>query len=749
MTQQPDGPQPEKAESDALDRPVPLRCRQDLEICRLRFGKKYYWGVKDPISLRYYHLCDEEYGILQMLNGQVTLRDIAAEFERRFAPLKLSFANLQSFLSNLAHERLAVADISGYGRTLLEHTRRASKQAFVTKLTNITALRLPGYDPEPLLTWLYPKCRWLFSRPAVLVMLAIIFSALGLLFAQHSYMWGRLPEFNAFFSLQNALWLAVAIALTKIVHELGHALTCRHFGGECHQMGILFLVFVPCLYCDVSDSWMLRDKWHRMAVGAAGMIVELVIASLCTWLWWFSYPGWLNSLCLNMMVVCSINTLLLNGNPLLRYDGYYLLADGIEIPNLKQQSAVIVQHTLLKWFTGIDDLNDRAVTDRPRLLLFAYGMASILYRCFIMVAILWLVDSVLEQYRLQIFTKVLAFIMLAGLLAAPVMQVAALVRGGERGLRDRVNWSRLLFRLGFVAALAFAILFYPWPYHIKAPVYVQPQNAQRIYVEEPGQLLKFASAGSEVTDGQTLAVLQSHDLRLDIERLRGQKALVEAWLANARIERRSNPESEQQIPAYQERLADIQQQLQRRLADQRKLTLTASRAGTVYSVPARKSSTTHEELPFWSGRPNDPQNNGCFLETGTLVCLVGEPESREAILSVDQSDISFIETGQTVRMIFDERPADILTGTVVEIAEEPVDTQRLQESLSRESPDGAQRNPDATPATTYLVRVAIDAAQSAADVRIWASGRAKIDVGPFALYHRLLRFTRRTFRFEH
>ena len=126
--------------------------------------------------------------------------------------------------------------------------------------------------------------------------------------------------------------------MTKVLHEFGHGLSCKHFGGECHEMGVMILVLTPCLYCNVSDSWMLPNKWHRAAIGAAGMYVEVVLASICTFIWWFTEPGLFNYLCLNVMFICSVSTVMFNANPLLRYDGYYILADILEIPNLRQKA---------------------------------------------------------------------------------------------------------------------------------------------------------------------------------------------------------------------------------------------------------------------------------------------------------------------------------------------------------------------------------------------------------------------------
>ena len=90
----------------------------------------------------------------------------------------------------------------------------------------------------------------------------------------------KLPAFHEFFGMKNWLWLAVTLAITKVIHEFGHGLSCKRFGGECHEMGLMLLVLTPCLYCNVSDSWMLPSKWRRAAIGAAGMYVEIVMASV-------------------------------------------------------------------------------------------------------------------------------------------------------------------------------------------------------------------------------------------------------------------------------------------------------------------------------------------------------------------------------------------------------------------------------------------------------------------------------------
>ena len=174
-------------------------------------------------------------------------------------------------------------------------------------------------------------------------------AAAALVFTHFDAFQARLPTFQQFFAGHNWLLLAAALAGAKVLHEFGHGLACKRFGGECHEMGVMLLVFTPCLYCNVTDSWMLPSKWRRAAIAAAGMYVELALAAGATFLWWFSNPGIVNSLSLNTMFICSVSTLAFNANPLLRYDGYYILSDLLEIHNLRQKADAVIRRAVTRW----------------------------------------------------------------------------------------------------------------------------------------------------------------------------------------------------------------------------------------------------------------------------------------------------------------------------------------------------------------------------------------------------------------
>ena len=165
----------------------------------------------------------------------------------------------------------------------------------------------------------------------------------------------KLPDYHEFFSFKTVVYLWVALGVVKVIHEFGHGLSCKAFGGEVHEMGVLLLCLSPALYCNVSDAWTLPNKWHRIIISAAGIYVELIIAAIATFVWWNTptHP-FINNMSLSLMVVCSVSTVVFNANPLMRYDGYYVLADWLEIPNLRDRSNRFLKNLVLEHCLGIE-----------------------------------------------------------------------------------------------------------------------------------------------------------------------------------------------------------------------------------------------------------------------------------------------------------------------------------------------------------------------------------------------------------
>ncbi|MFM7831438.1 MAG: hypothetical protein ACKPJD_06585, partial [Planctomycetaceae bacterium] len=199
------------------------------------------------------------------------------------------------------------------------------------------SFRWRGPDPTPLLDWLVPCLQRLWQPQFARLLPGFVLLAFAAVLLSLSRLQAELPDLAALLTVTNLTALAIAITAARLLHELGHAIACRWFGGECHELGVMVIVFFPLLYCDVSDSRRFPTA-QRIAVAAAGIVVELLLAATAAVLWLLSYPGFLHSLFLNLLLFCSLNTLLINGNPLLRYDGYYVLSDLLAIPNLWQQA---------------------------------------------------------------------------------------------------------------------------------------------------------------------------------------------------------------------------------------------------------------------------------------------------------------------------------------------------------------------------------------------------------------------------
>ena len=181
---------------------------------------------------------------------------------------------------------------------------------------NILFIKIPIIDPERLLTGCTRTSGGSTRGRSSLSASCSMLLALCLVGSQWKTFYDKLPDFQSFFNWWTIMSFWVCLAGVKIIHEFGHGLTAKHYGGEVHEMGMLFLVLTPALYCDVTDSWLLPNKWRRIWISAAGIYVECFLASIATFVWWYSTPGLLNSLAMATMFICSVNTIMFNANPL-------------------------------------------------------------------------------------------------------------------------------------------------------------------------------------------------------------------------------------------------------------------------------------------------------------------------------------------------------------------------------------------------------------------------------------------------
>ncbi len=730
-------------------RPLALKMRADLTAHRQRYQGQTYWVVKEPIGLKYFRFQEEEFAVLNMLKEGASLEDIKTQFEKEFAPHKITYQDLQQFIGTLHRSGLVISDAPGQGKQLRKRRDERVRKEFLAKLSNVLAIRFKGIDPDKILNWTFPYVRWFFSKTAAIIIVTMALLALLLVAVQFEEFHSRLPAFESFFGPKNWLLLGATLAVTKIMHEFGHGFLCKKFGGECHEMGVMFLVLTPCLYCNVSDSWMLPNKWHRAAIGAGGIYVEICLASIATFIWWFSDPGMLNHLALRVMFICSISTILFNGNPLLRFDGYYILSDVVEIPNLRQKASKILQQVMGELCLGLEMPEDPFLPQRNHGFFILYTIAAVMYRWFIFFSILFFLNKVFEPYGLKVIGQIIALMGLFGLFIQPLWQLGKFFH--VPGRMDQVKWPRFYITAAIAVTIVMVILWIPLPRKVRCAVQIEPRNAEPVYVHTPGQLLEvLKKPGDTVTEGEELVRLASPELEIEMESLRAKLKEYEVQLRNLQLQRNQDRKAADQIPATEALLNAKRLELEEKEEQYEDLVLRAPIDGTVLPAPfVPERARDPRVLPGWTGTVFDDRNRGMFLEVGqTPLVQIGDPAKLEAILAIDQADNEFVDVGQRVEIKLEALPWRVFEGQIdeksirdMELADRSMGSQAGGDLATRTDKEGRVIPLDAT----YQARAEFDDPDGV--VGIGYRGKARVRSGWQTLGNRIWRYLARTFHF--
>ncbi|MGE0755472.1 MAG: biotin/lipoyl-binding protein [Pirellulaceae bacterium] len=741
----------------STSRKLTLRMRPDLSARRHRYHGKTFWVVKEPIGLNYFRFHEEEYAILCMLDGQSSLDDIKEQFEEEFAPQKITFQDLQQFVGMLHRSGLVISDSVGQGRQLKRRRDQRKKRELMGRLANIFAIRFRGIDPKRLFDLIFPYTAWFFHPAAIVCVLLLGLSALTLVATEFDVFQARLPTFHEFFGPANWIWLGTTMALVKVLHEFGHGLSCRYYGGECHEIGVMFLVFTPCLYCNVSDSWMLPSKWQRAFIGAAGMYVEIFLASIATFVWWFSEPGLLNHLALSVMFICSVSTVVFNGNPLLRFDGYYILMDLAEIPNLRQKSTEIVKRYFTQLCLGIEQPENPFLPQQRQLVFGLYTIAAVMYRWVVTFSILYFLNKVFEPYGLKIIGQAIALSGLVGLVVQPVYRLAMFFY--LPGRAHKVKKHRVAATVAVIAALVALLVYLPLPFHVDCTLELQPRAATPVFAGVPGRIRTIeVQPGELVQPGTVLARLDNIDLQFEVLRLEGEVAKLQAQLDSLEFQRHSDERASLRIPSVLELLATTEEQLREKQADLQRLSIIAETEGYVFPPPVRPDRESGDgRLPQWSGTPFDSKNQGALLTASDQFCQIGKSTDYDAILIIDQSDIDLVaryldnhETFPPVLIKLDAFRSETMDGQIELVASAPMEI--TPASLATQAGGTLETKTDRKTGTLKPISTSYQARVPVSDprgvLRIGLTGKAKVYTGWQSIYDRVYRYVARTFHFD-
>jgi putative peptide zinc metalloprotease protein len=726
-------------------RPIPLEVRKDLSFQQVACQGKGYWVAKDPVALTYFQLQPEQHCLLRLLNGKRNLEELREGLIEEFPFARPTLADVQGAVVDLHSKRLVRGNRFGQGVSLYYSGRKKRREKLWAALKNVLYMRFPGWDPERTLHALYPFVNWLFRPWAVALTMMLVASSLVLLGVQFDAFMQRVPEFKQFFGWPNLVYLWLTMAMTKVIHELGHGIACRHYGGECHQIGLILLVFSPTLYCDVSDSWMLPNKWPRIIIGAAGMYIEMIVSSMALFGWWFTQPGLLNHLLLNVFFISSVTTVVFNLNPLMRYDGYYMLSDLLEIPNLSRKAQRLLQETFSWYCLGIRPHPDPFMPLEGRFWFVVYAAASAVYRWVVLFGITVFLYVVLKPYELQSIGVALAVASLAGVVFGLGKNVVGILRAPRQ---EPLSKPKMGVTGSILLAALIGALLIPLPWHLEAAFYIEPHQVQNVYTIVPGELVHASvEPGQRVAAGDEIAQLA------DVEKTT-RSIELQTTLAVQEAEYKAQLGSNNAAGAALAReLADLTRKKVADYAEQlRLLRIVSPAAGVVVEAPRvvePKLQQPRLELGTWHGSPLDARNRGCLLEAGTHVVSIAPDERFQAVLLVDQADRSDLDVGRELEIKFDHLPERTYQGVVSEIAERHLEfaPEALSNKRGGEMPTVTdRRGRERLTSHAYQALVVLDGDNNL--LKAGLRGKARFKVGHRSAAGWLWREIRSTFHFR-
>lgn len=741
------------------DKRLPIALRRDLIERRIQLGSKSIWVVKDPISRDYFFFDDREFSILKLLDGKRTLPELLLESSERFAPAYLSAESLLHFLADA--RRRGLSTFHGCFERSPDDAGVQPSAASAPWWNNPFAIRLPGINPDRFLDALVAKTGFLFHPLFVVLAVALLLISSTLAIVQFDSLVGGIAETSrrltsgpVSLSLGPTLLLgcfAVVIGLSKIAHELAHGITCKHFGGECRELGLMFLLGVPCLYCDVSDAWLIPERWKRVLISSAGILVELVIGSIAVLVWTFSLSGTVQDLAVLTIVVCSVSTIVFNGNPLMRYDGYFVLSDMLGIPNLAARASSQFKQTVSRflgltaraWSPHAEPSLDRDVSDHWVLAL--YAVCSGMYRLVVISVILMVFSRFASGAG---FGLGAAMLVTAWVVAMVGRRAKSIVRGSRTLPLRYSNKKRPVLSIAAILIGTSVLLCLPLPKSIYVGVLIEPGSETDLYVSTPGYVRSVVPPGTLVEKGDPIVELSNWQTRLGFLELEGEVRELQASEQALAIQRLFDPDAAIEIPRIRERLAATKERLAVLRREVSRLIVTAPRSGKVFPAEIRRVSELQrqEEQYHWEGMPLDRQNLGGYFEEGTLVGRVGDTSLREGKVLIRQADIELVRVGQQVTLAVPGYRRGQFVGRVVGVSATPVSDVPPElvaaQWVSARQEIGHQLVPEDV---HYEVRLSWIPGQAIPPSHLVAAGRIHVD--GVSVIRRLRRFMAETFRF--
>ncbi len=487
--------------------------RPNLSFRRQKSRGENWYVVYDPFTGNYFRLTRAYYKFVSLLDFSTTIDEIwkkSLELDPENAPGQKEVINL---LVELNGANLLYFKDAKNSEVLFKKGDEKKKKEMKQQWLNILFMRFPLWNPNQWLTTLIPLWKILLGKYSLLLWFLVIIIGLKTGLENHREF---MDQAEGVLAPGNLFLLYAGMILIKVFHEIGHAAMCKRFGGEVNNIGVMLLIFTPLPYVDATASWTFQDKWQRILVSSAGMMVELFLGALACLVWVYSPPGNLHALAYNMMFTATVSTIVFNINPLMRFDGYYILTDLIEIPNLYQKSREFVYRFAARYLFRVRNVVLPADSLSERLILFVYGIASGIYRVVLFVGIgLFIAD------RYLLAGMVLAVFLVGMSLLKPLFTfIKYLFFSPElKGMRGRAVILSACVFLGGGASLGMI----PFSHGIQVPGAIETLETGRVVAEMEGRIGGIPVDPHQlISTGDVLLVLENPELDIKMEKVKTQ-----------------------------------------------------------------------------------------------------------------------------------------------------------------------------------------------------------------------------------
>ncbi|HSE37396.1 MAG TPA: efflux RND transporter periplasmic adaptor subunit [Blastocatellia bacterium] len=638
------------------------RIRSDLIIIRQVQRGDVTYVVKDPVALQYYRFGPLEHTVIKYLDGSHD-HDQIAEALATETGVRLTGSMIAEFVESLNNKALIERSVGEKSLVLLERLRKERKLKADTDSRDILYMRFPFFDPDQFYDRLIRHIGFFWSRPFVICCF-VLFSMAAIIIISN---WGVISAgLNQLYAFQDKgasdIVMFIAVLFIIIVfHENGHGLTCKRYGGEVHELGFMFIYFMPAFYANVTDAWTFNSKAAKLWVTFAGAFVELIICSIASFVWYFSTPGYfMHDLAFTFMLVAGLSSIIVNMNPLIKLDGYFALVDYLEIPNLSDESSKYIGALARKYiFRAPAVIPD--YPPRRKRILFTYGALAFCYRILILVVVMLFFNRHINE----LFPE-------AGVFIFPLVAYRLLrkkLKSAWKGIRfllidkrEVLMKPKSLAITGATLAVAGGLFaFFPLSYSHRTTFVIEPADRIRVRAGTEGFIGSVVvNEGDAVKRGALLAVLHDPDLEQKHDSQRSEIALL-----NRRILQDQAQGATAESLKGRRRREQIGNELVETESRLEQLRITAPADGVVVTR-------------------NVSDRVGQRLKQGEEFCELASLGVRRARVIVDDWDLKDIQIGARADLRLNSAPALDLSGRVAALAPASELHQRLSQVAESE-----------------------------------------------------------------